>query len=260
MRADRNGFRPSFPRDDMKLRAPGLIRLIAALLAGVLWCWLRTCRLRVVSLDGKVHPADPSQERFLYAFWHEGLLGPMKLQAPIKMLISLHADGELIAQVAGWLGFGTIRGSTSKGGCQALLEMIRTQDEAVHLGITPDGPRGPRRVLQRGAVLVAASTGLPIVPVGVAYSRCWRFKSWDRFGVPYPFSTLVGVVGVPIKVPDDIDRQGMDAWRDLVENRLLETTHLAEEWANRIAREGLKAPPPHVEVAVAQPAPLAKSA
>jgi hypothetical protein len=117
------------------------------------------------------------------------------------------------------------------------LSLIRCEQSA-HLAITPDGPRGPRRQVQLGVVLLASCTGLPIVPVGIGYSRAWRARSWDRFAVPQPFSTVTGVVQPPIVVPPNLDKEGLEAHRQLVEARLLEATHSAE-----YASGGRDAPP-----------------
>jgi lysophospholipid acyltransferase (LPLAT)-like uncharacterized protein len=107
----------------------------------------------------------------------------------IKVLISTHADGQLIAEACQRLGFALARGSSTRGGVEAVRDMLRAND--THLAVTPDGPRGPRRRVQAGVVYLAARTGLPIVPVGFAARRPWRAKSWDRFAVPRPFSRAV---------------------------------------------------------------------
>lgn len=228
----------------MKLRNPILIRLVAAALALVIWCWMRTTRLRIGSLDGRQHPADPAREQYFYAFWHEGLLVPLKTRSKVKMLISQHADGELIAQVCHWLGFGTVRGSTTRGGCEAIHALIHESQSKTHLGITPDGPKGPRRKLQMGIIFVASTTGLPIVLAGIGFTRAWRLKSWDRFAIPWPGSTLCGIVSEPIHIPPDLDRAGLETWRQQVESKLLEVTELAELWAERIHQDGQSAPMP----------------
>jgi lysophospholipid acyltransferase (LPLAT)-like uncharacterized protein len=230
----------------MTRRQRWLIPLFAAAIAAVIRLWMRTMRVRVVSADGREHPADPVAERFVYAFWHEGLLAPLARPPKVRVLISQHTDGELIAQICQRLGIGVIRGSTARGGSQALLEMIRSDDESTHLAITPDGPRGPRRELKPGVVMVASQTGLPIVPVGIGFVRAWRFGSWDRFALPWPGSTLLGVVGEPIYVPRALDRGGLAQWTRLVQSRLLELTGLAEDWAARIRREGRAAAVPAV--------------
>ena len=123
--------------------------------------------------------------------------------------------------------------------------MIRDGDQA-HLGITPDGPRGPRRELKPGVVMIASQSGLPIVPVGIGFVRAWRFGSWDRFALPLPGSTLVGVVGAPIHVPRELDRGGMKTWVAAVEQQMRQMTELAEDWAERIRRGGAVAMPPAI--------------
>ena len=113
---------------------------------------------------------------------------------------SLITDGEIIAQICQRLGVGVIRGSTARGGCHALLEMIRNQDETTHLAITPDGPRGPRRELKAGVVMVASQSGLPIVPVGIGvsgptastFALIWKLEPKGVTAAPCPSCTLVG--------------------------------------------------------------------
>ncbi|WP_425618972.1 lysophospholipid acyltransferase family protein [Anatilimnocola sp. NA78] len=228
----------------MKLRSPLLIRVFAAGLALVIGCWSRTLRVRIASADGRQHPVDPVHGQYFYAFWHEGLLGPLTTACRIKMLISQHADGELIAQACEWLGVGVIRGSTSRGGCEAIQSLINESQSQTHLGITPDGPRGPRRKLQMGMIWVASVTGLPIVLLGIGFSHAWRLRSWDRFAVPKPGSTVCGVLSEPILIPPDLDRAGLERWRLFTESKLLEMTNQAEAWAERIADQGSAAAPP----------------
>jgi lysophospholipid acyltransferase (LPLAT)-like uncharacterized protein len=240
----------------MKLRHPFAIRIVALLAALLIRVWMSTMRVRVVSADGQAHPVDPAQARYIYAFWHEALLAPLVTRPVARVLISQHADGELIAQVCGFVGLGVVRGSTARGGSQALLEMIRGGQGAGHLAITPDGPRGPRRELKAGIVMVAAQTGLPIVPIGVGFTHAWRAGSWDRFAVPVPFTTLVGVIGQPIAVPADLDRHGMQHTKLLVQEQLATLTRAAEDWACRLTTDGRRAPAPALPACE----PLRKSA
>lgn len=230
----------------MRRRNRWLVPYITAVVAFVIRAWMSTMRVKAISADGRSHPADPRERRYIYAFWHEGLLAPLATKPKIRVLISQHTDGEVIAQICQRLGIGVIRGSTARGGCQALLEMIRSTDETTHLGITPDGPRGPRRELKAGVVMIASQTGLPIVPVGIGFSRAWRFQSWDRFAIPCPGSTLVGIVGEPIVVPRDLARGDLQQWVQHVQEQLLELTNLADDWAARLRRQGALAPPPAV--------------
>jgi len=226
----------------MKLRHPLLIRIAAFTAAILVRLWMSTMRVRIISADGQRHPVDPATRRYLYAFWHESLLAPIITKPKIRVLISQHRDGELIAQCCHWLGIGTFRGSTSRGGSQALLEMIRSND-AAHLGITPDGPKGPRRELQPGTVMIASQSGLQVVPVGVGYVNAWRMRSWDQFALPKPFSTLTGVIGQPIEVPSDLGRQELRAWQQYIQDQMLAMTALAEDWAERLKSDPQAAPP-----------------
>lgn len=203
-------------------------------------------RVRIVTGDGRQHPTNPRQHRYIYSFWHEGLLAPLATRPKIRVLISQHTDGEVISQICQRLGIGVIRGSTARGGCQALLEMIRDTDDSAHLGITPDGPRGPRRELKSGVVMIASQSGLAIVPAGIGFVRAWRFGSWDRFALPCPGSTMVGVVGEPIVVPPHLDRGGIGEWTRIVEAEMLRLTLLAEDWAARIRKQGRSAAAPQI--------------
>jgi lysophospholipid acyltransferase (LPLAT)-like uncharacterized protein len=214
----------------MKLRSPWLIRLIGFLGGVVLRRWMSTIRPRICFPDELRHPADPRVERFVYAFWHDTLLLPTAYSTRIHVLISQHGDGEMIAQICRHLRIGTVRGSTTRGGTQALLNMLKLSRRA-HLGVTPDGPRGPRRQVQVGLIFIASYTGLPIVPLGVGYQRAWRFRSWDRFALPWPWSEARCVVAPPISVPARLNREGLEHYRSLVEERLLKATAAAERWA-----------------------------
>ncbi len=232
----------------MKLRHPLAIRTVAFLAACLIRLWMSTLRLRVVSADGQSHPVDPKSARYIYAFWHETLLAPLvRRRLPVRMLISQHADGELIAQVCKFLGIGVVRGSTARGGSQALMELIRSGDDLRHPAFTPDGPLGPRREIKSGIIMVAAKTGLPIVPIGIGYTRAWRAQSWDQFAVPIPFTTIAAVIGEPIAIPCEIDRGNMLHYKSRVQSILQQLTDDAEVWAARLRAQGRCAQPPAMD-------------
>ncbi len=212
----------------MKLRHPRLIALVAFVATMLIRVW--TCTLRLRTQSRQPHPVDPTQQRLIYAFWHDSLLAPATfVRTNVRVLISHHADGELIARVCHYLGHGVVRGSTTRGGTAALMRLIRS--ESGHLAITPDGPRGPRRRVQIGIIQLASTTGLPIVPVGVGYSRAWHARSWDRFSIPQPLSTVTGVILDPIFVPSNLNREQLEQFREDVEAVLLAASELAEDWA-----------------------------
>jgi lysophospholipid acyltransferase (LPLAT)-like uncharacterized protein len=102
---------------------------------------------------------------------------------------------------------------------------------AAHLAITPDGPRGPRRQVQQGLVYLAARTGMAIVPVGIAFSKAWRMRSWDCFAMPKPWSSAVCVTCEPIEVPGDTDRAQLITYTERVVNAMQHVGELAERWA-----------------------------
>lgn len=216
----------------MKIRSPWLIRTLALAAAWLIRGWMATVRVRFIFLGGRHHPPDPRLERFIYAFWHEDVLFAATLKARIHVLISSHGDGELIARIAGHLGRGSVRGSTTRGGMRALREMMRV-GRRTHLGVTPDGPQGPRRRVQMGTVFLGAQTGLPIVPFGVGYSRAWRARSWDKFAVPWPGTRITVVVAPEVRVPSGLGRPQMEQYRRLVEERLKYVADIAERHSGR---------------------------
>lgn len=219
----------------MKIRHPQLVKLAGFSISWVVRVLVGTVRFRSVALGPRVAPTEPGlQGRYLYAFWHESLLLPAYhySHTPTRVLISEHADGEVIARACGHLGLKVVRGSTTRGGAKALRQLVELKDRS-HVVITPDGPRGPRRQVQPGLIYVAARTGLPIVPCGFGFHSAWRARSWDRFAIPRPFSAAVGVLGEPIRVPADVDRGQIAGWRDRAQRAMDEVTACAEAHATR---------------------------
>ena len=144
------------------------------------------------------HPDNRGGQRYIGCFWHARMLMIPYIVSdwPGYMLISEHRDGGFIADTMHRLGIRTIRGSSTRGGARAMLQMIRSvRRENCNLAITPDGPRGPLEKVQKGVVLLAAKTGLPLLPVCYATKRHWRANSWDRFYLPLPFTRGVFVFG-----------------------------------------------------------------
>jgi hypothetical protein len=216
----------------MKLRNPRLISAAAWAGSWLVRAWVGTVQFRYRPLGEDVDPHRPQlPRRYIYAFWHENMLLLARHfgRPDIRVLISTHADGQLIAECCRHLGFGLVRGSTTRGGVEAVRQMLRARGS--HLAITPDGPRGPRRTLQLGAVYLAARTGLPIVPVGIGYQRPWRMNSWDQFALPRPFSRGTCVTADPIFVPAELDRSRLEEYRLRVERELCRVGELAELWA-----------------------------
>lgn len=158
----------------------------------------------------------------VYAFWHGNLLVPT---AAIRgtgaaVMISRHADGEVIARIVQRLGYTTVRGSSTRGGAAALHEAVEALRGGRVVVFTPDGPRGPRHVAQPGAVFLAARGGTEIVPVGVGVRRGWETRSWDRFRIPRPFTTVAIVEGERLRPPPGIEGASLEEWRVRLEAAL----------------------------------------
>jgi len=148
-----------------------------------------------------------AEEPTIFAFWH-GQLANWAVFTPrtmtpehVSILVSRHADGEIIARAMRAMGVGAIRGSSTRGGAGALMAMAEYLKGGGCVAITPDGPRGPRHTVSRGALMVARLSGVRIVPVAAAASRALCLSSWDRMEVPLPFSCIALIEGEPIRVP-----------------------------------------------------------
>jgi lysophospholipid acyltransferase (LPLAT)-like uncharacterized protein len=166
----------------------------------------------------------------IIAFWHQRLLMMPFLphRGKVGMLISRHRDGEWIARAVKFFGIDSVRGSTTRGGLSALRGMVRFFSQGGNLAITPDGPQGPRHVVQIGAIELARQTGAPILPVTYAASRKKVFSSWDGFIFPYPFSKVIYLWGEPIQVPRETGKNGLEEKRLLLEESLKKITEEAD--------------------------------
>ena len=142
--------------------------------------------------EAEVEAVRRTEGPLLVAFWHNRLLGPVipYQNQQVGVAISQSDDGELISRVVAAFGFVPIRGSSSRGGSQLLRTMLRHLAAGHDVVFTPDGPRGPRYVVQPGIAHLACRTGRPVVPVGVGMSRKVVFSSWDRFQLPLPFGRI----------------------------------------------------------------------
>ena len=146
---------------------------------------------------------------FVFVLWHGGLL-PLTYwhrDRDIAVLVSEHRDGEIIARVVHAWGYRTIRGSSTRGGGRALLEMTRELERGSVVAVTPDGPRGPALEFQPGALVIAQRAQVPVVPMAVRVDRAWRINSWDGFLVPKPFARVTIAWGDPLFVSGSTPRE-----------------------------------------------------
>lgn len=196
--------------------------------------WVGYLYLQVVGKTSFIykhdHPAyldfRRNRKPAVYAFWHnhQVFLSYAHRNESVNIIVSRSKDGEYIAQVMKRMGLNAVRGSTSKGGNQALMEMISLLDNKQQVGFTPDGPRGPAHTVQGGVVMAAQATGAPIIPTAYITRRKIVFNSWDKFVLPLPFSTTIVAHGEPFtigkeeslddakeRVRDAIDKIGEEA-------------------------------------------------
>jgi lysophospholipid acyltransferase (LPLAT)-like uncharacterized protein len=152
--------------------------------------------------ESPIRDLEHRHEQFILAFWHRHLVLMRYAYRGERMTVlsSQSWDGELSARAQQRLGVDTIRGSSSKGGLRALREILRRAAQGSDLAFTPDGPRGPARVVQPGVILAARSTGLPVIPVAIAATRAKLLKSWDRMIVPLPGARVEVVYGEAIRL------------------------------------------------------------
>ena len=170
----------------------------------LLQVWARTLRYEI---DDRANVlGKPVAGNYIAALWHNRLLlisYVLKKFFPDRLgagLISASRDGDLIADVTQRFGFDVVRGSSSRMGASALLELSEILTSGRDVLLTPDGPRGPAYELGPGIVFLAQKTGAPVVPINMEYSSCWRVKSWDRFIIPKPFSKVRVIIGPPQQI------------------------------------------------------------
>jgi len=162
-------------------------------------------------------------EHPIHSFWHGRIL-PATLyfqRRGIVVITSENYDGEWIARIITKFGYGTARGSTSKGGPRALLQLVR-EVKSKGVAFTLDGPRGPAEVAQMGAVWLSKATGNPLMPFHAEAASHWTMKSWDQTQIPKPFTTVALAIGEPLYVPRDADEAALEEWRERLQRSLME--------------------------------------
>ena len=178
-------------------------RLAIAAGAVVVRLLAHTWRLRTIHGE-RVRDMRRDHKPIIFMLWHGHLLVGLwqHRSEGVQILISEHRDGEIIARIGQSLGYGAVRGSTSRGGARSLLELARRLSSGADVAITPDGPRGPARTVAPGALVAAQRSGAGMIAVGVHASRAWRLRSWDRFLIPKPFARVTVAYRGPLYVSD----------------------------------------------------------
>lgn len=220
------------------LRHPTVMRFL---------CWLAACYIGIVYKTTRwekkgfehVEPYWNQHKPLIVCFWHNRLMMTcFAWQSPhqnFNMLISSHSDGQYIANIVGHYGIHTIAGSSSKGGTQALRKLLRVLKEGHAIGVTPDGPRGPRFEVSDGIVQMARLSGADIIPVTFAISRRRVLKTWDRLVFALPFSRGILMYGKPIHLESLEKNEDItgDALKQYIKDRLIAISNEADRALNQ---------------------------
>ncbi len=211
-----------------------------------MWLLFKTLRIRLLTPgDENTSPYNRNcKKRYLYSVWHDSMVLPVfgGHHWCTTALTSQHKDGSFVAGVLRWRNIPAVRGSTSRIRTGAVRELMETVASR-HLVITPDGPRGPNRVMSPGIAYLASRTGRAVVPAGFACTSCWRWKgSWSDLIIPKPFSTIVLIAGAPIHVPRDLHTNDLPHY--------VETIQAAMDQLDREAHAEIGAEPSFVRMPV----------
>ena len=206
-------------------------------------CWIAAKYIKLISLTIKWKYIDKkypeklwkNNENFILCFWHGRLLMmpfSWKRGKNINMLISEHPDGQLISKTVKYFGINTIHGSSSKGGTKALRNIIKTLRSGQSVGITPDGPRGPRMKMNSAIIKIAGLTGYKILPLSCSVKNKFFLNSWDKFLVALPFGKGCFVWGKPLKINKDISKKEDLKLSNKLENILIKLTKEADHYCS----------------------------
>lgn len=230
--------------DSVRLRNRHFIRMIARALTMVFRALYSSCRIRVIEGVPLTSPfADSKENRYIYCTWHDGILNSLFCGRVRKCaaLTSRHADGEYVAEMMLATGIQPVRGSEGRGGTAAARQLLAAAED-MHVVVTTDGPRGPRRKIKPGIIFLASQTGCPIVPVACSGSLAWKPKGrWTDLLVPLPFSTAYVLGGTLMWVPPDVRRDQLAAYCQELQVRMDQLQELADQLAaGKITLEDVK--------------------
>lgn len=196
----------------------------------LLQVWAGTLRFQID--DRACVIGTPPNERYIGALWHNRLLllpFVIKRYLPARRgaaLISASRDGALLADLVERFKFQVVRGSSSRQGASAIRQLAEVIAGGRDVVITPDGPRGPAYELGQGIIFLAQQSGAEVVPINLEYSSYWRVKSWDRFILPKPFSSVRVIFGAPHRVAATTSNQDFERERLRLQNAMLEIVEL----------------------------------
>lgn len=211
-------------------------RMQIPLIAGFVYAAIRvigpTLRFEILGVHNAIQIREDG-EKGIGVFWHRCIFPAAWFwrKRGIVVMNTVHFDGQWTRRVIERLGFGTVQGSSTRGGIEALTAMSKRIEEGQHVAFTIDGPRGPRYVAKPGAVILARRTGAPVSAFHIAVKRGITFKrAWDLFRLPLPFSRAVLFVAPPVRVPTDADSNTLQQKQSEVQAALERVRDAAESW------------------------------
>ena len=196
----------------------------------LLRAWARTLRFQIEDQAALV--GTPPDDRYIGALWHNRLLLlPHVLRSYLPdrkgaALISASRDGDLLADLVKRFGYDVVRGSSSRRGAAAMLQLADVIAGGRDAVITPDGPRGPAYKIGAGIVFLAQKSGAAVIPINMEYESCWRLKSWDRFILPRPFSGVRVTFGAPHHVQRTATDEEFESERLRLENAMMQNVEM----------------------------------
>tara|TARA_B100001013_G_scaffold188244_1_gene113583 strand:- start:569 stop:1240 length:672 start_codon:yes stop_codon:yes gene_type:complete len=218
-------------------------KILRTKLAYSVICWVGAKYIKFVSFTNSwsfinkkyVENLWKKNEAFILCFWHGRLLMmPLSWnkEKKINVLISTHSDGQLLSKTVKHFNIETITGSSSKGGSEAIRNIIKSLKSGISIGMTPDGPRGPRMKVNSAIIKIASLTGHKIVPLSYSVKKKFFLNSWDKFLVALPFGKGCFVWGKPIKIKKNISTNEDLKLSKILENNLLKLTKKADRYCN----------------------------
>jgi len=181
-----------------------------------------TCRKRIIG-ENYIEELKKEGKNWIYLLWHNNIaIASWVLRKDhLVIMASASEDGGLATEMLQNFGFETVRGSSSKGGLKAMLSIVKLIKSGRSAALTPDGPRGPKYELQKGTIVIAQKTGVPLVPIDIQATGQWVLnKSWDQHKLPKPFSTLIISIGKPIYVDSHLKSDDLNQIQKRVETEM----------------------------------------
>ena len=218
-------------------------KILRTKLAYSVICWVGAKYIKFVSFTNSwsfinkkyVENLWKKNEAFILCFWHGRLLMmPLSWnkEKKINVLISTHSDGQLLSKTVKHFNIETITGSSSKGGSEAIRNIIKSLKSGISIGMTPDGPIGPRMKVNSAIIKIASLTGHKIVPLSYSVKKKFFLNSWDKFLVALPFGKGCFIWGKPIKIKKNISTNEDLKLSKRLENNLLKLTKKADRYCN----------------------------